>query len=159
MIHFRDQLWMNANFQPMISTYLIYLVSSILLAISALHFYWALGGQWAVKAVIPEVMEGMFNENHKSRAAFYTLVVAVGLIVLALIIISNLPIISWLSDSWSSLGAKIIGSIFLLRALGDFKWVGFFKKPSESIFARNDTMIYSPLCLFLGIGSWLIGLL
>ncbi|MEM7512813.1 MAG: DUF3995 domain-containing protein [Bacteroidota bacterium] len=143
----------------MLSTYLIYLVSSILLAISALHFYWAFGGQWAVKAVIPEVMEGMFfNETHKSKAAFYTLIVAIGLIVLALIILSNIPSLSWLSDSWSSLGAKIIGSIFLLRALGDFKWVGFFKRPSESVFAKNDTMIYSPLCLFLGVSSWIIGL-
>ncbi|MEM9933976.1 MAG: DUF3995 domain-containing protein [Bacteroidota bacterium] len=144
----------------MITSYLIYLVSTLLLAISALHFYWAFGGQWAVKAVIPEAMEGMFfNEAHKSRAVFYTLIVAVGLIILALIIISNLPTLSWLSNSWSSTGAKIIGSVFLIRATGDFKWVGFFKKPSESVFAKNDTIIYSPLCLFLGISCWVIGLL
>ena len=144
----------------MLLTYLIYLISTILLAISALHFYWAFGGQWAIKAVIPEVMEVMFfNEAHKSRAAIYTLIVAVGLIVLALIIISNLPTISWLPDNWASLGAKTIGSIFILRAIGDFKWVGFFKKSSESVFAKNDSRIYSPLCLLLGVGSWVIGLL
>ena len=144
----------------MLLTYLIYLISIILLAISALHFYWAFGGQWAIKAVIPEVMEEMFfNEGHKSRAAIYTLIVAVGLIVLSLIIISNLPTISWLPDNWASLGAKAVGSIFTLRAIGDFRWVGFFKKESESTFARNDTRIYSPLCLFLGISCWGIGLL
>ncbi len=44
-----------------------------------------------------------------------------------------------------------ISAIFILRAIGDFKYVGFFKSVTGTEFASLDTMFYSPLCLGLGI--------
>jgi Protein of unknown function (DUF3995) len=38
------------------------------------------------------------------------------------------------------------------RAIGEFKYVGFFKRVRDSRFARLDTFIYSPLCLLLAGG-------
>ena len=38
------------------------------------------------------------------------------------------------------------------RAIGDFKYVGFFKRVRGSKFARMDTLVYSPLCLLLALG-------
>jgi hypothetical protein len=38
------------------------------------------------------------------------------------------------------------------RAVGEFKYVGFFKRVRGSKFARLDTLVYSPLCLLLAIG-------
>ena len=44
------------------------------------------------------------------------------------------------------------GLVLLLRAIGDFNLVGFFKRIRGSAFARMDTWFYSPLCVLLGIG-------
>ena len=44
------------------------------------------------------------------------------------------------------------------RAVGEFKYVGFFKRIRGSRFAKLDTPIYSPLCLLLGTGVALVGL-
>ncbi|TKI67695.1 DUF3995 domain-containing protein [Lysinibacillus mangiferihumi] len=50
-----------------------------------------------------------------------------------------------------TLGCTVCAVIFLIRAIGDFKYVGFFKKIKHSQFARNDTWLYSPLCLFISL--------
>ena len=55
--------------------------------------------------------------------------------------------------SWLSL-ALALG--LLARAIGEFKYVGFFKRVRGSRFARLDTLIYSPLCLSLAIGVALV---
>jgi hypothetical protein len=40
---------------------------------------------------------------------------------------------------------------FGLRAVGDFRFVGFFKRVRGSVFARRDTWLYSPLCVLIGV--------
>lgn len=41
------------------------------------------------------------------------------------------------------------------RAVGEFRYVGFFKRVRGSRFAVLDTWVYSPLCLVLGAGvAW-----
>jgi hypothetical protein len=51
--------------------------------------------------------------------------------------------------SWASL-ALSLG--LLARAIGEFRYVGFFKRVRNSRFARMDTLVYSPLCLALAVG-------
>ena len=46
----------------------------------------------------------------------------------------------------------------LARAIGEFKYVGFFKKVRGSKFARMDTILYSPVCLLLSAGVAAVGL-
>ena len=46
-----------------------------------------------------------------------------------------------------------LGAVFLARAIGDFRLVGFFKRVQGSRFARLDTLVYAPLCLILGIAA------
>jgi catechol 2,3-dioxygenase-like lactoylglutathione lyase family enzyme len=43
--------------------------------------------------------------------------------------------------------------VFLLRAVGDFRLVGFFKRVRGTPFARWDTRLFSPLCVALGLAS------
>ncbi|PTT14637.1 DUF3995 domain-containing protein, partial [Flavobacterium sp. HMWF030] len=50
----------------------------------------------------------------------------------------------------------IIIFIFILRAIGDFNYVGFFKKHRNSEFALKDTKYYSPLCLLIGVLTLLV---
>lgn len=44
------------------------------------------------------------------------------------------------------------------RAVGEFRYVGFFKRVRDSRFATLDTFVYSPLCLLLGAGVALVAL-
>jgi hypothetical protein len=48
-----------------------------------------------------------------------------------------------------------IGSALLVRALGDRRWMGFFKRVRNTEFARRDTYLYSPLCLALCTSHYL----
>lgn len=60
----------------------------------------------------------------------------------------------YLFPEWLFLfGGWVLGGIFLLRTIGDLKWVGFFKKQKGTLFATWDTMLNSPLCLLLGAGA------
>ncbi len=52
----------------------------------------------------------------------------------------------------------LIASIFIIRAIGEFNYVGFFKKIKYTQFGRNDTKYYSPLCLIIGILTIIIDL-
>ena len=50
----------------------------------------------------------------------------------------------------------VLGGVFVLRAVGDFRLVGFFKSVRGTDFASWDSWLYSPLCLAIGIGVlWL----
>jgi hypothetical protein len=56
---------------------------------------------------------------------------------------------------WLSL-ALALG--LLARAIGEFKYLGFFKSVRGSRFASLDTFVYSPLCLLLAIGVAIVAL-
>jgi hypothetical protein len=54
-------------------------------------------------------------------------------------------VLSWLT--------RALALVLLLRAVGDFRLVGFFKRIRGSRFARLDTALYSPFCVLLAIGD------
>ncbi len=54
---------------------------------------------------------------------------------------------------WLSFG---LAAGLLARAVGEFRYVGFFKRVRGSRFATLDTYVYSPLCLLLAIGVALV---
>lgn len=43
----------------------------------------------------------------------------------------------------------IIALLFFIRAIGDFKYVGFFKSVKQTTFGTMDTTYYAPLCLVI----------
>ena len=121
----------------------------IFLLLSSIHFYWALGGRWGSEAIIP-VKDG--NVKAMMPGLLPTLIVAFGLLAFGFFILIksgliNISLPLWLEKS----GLWIIAGIFILRAIGEFKYVGFFKKIKLTKFGQNDTKYYSPLCLLIGI--------
>lgn len=125
----------------------------ILLAISGIHFFWAFGGRWGADAALPTSKDG---KRMLSPDIFATLIVAFGILAMALLHLEkvqtlNLPIPAWIN----AYGLKIIAGIFLLRAIGDFRYVGFSKKVKNTKFANLDTKYYSPLCLILSINAFI----
>lgn len=121
----------------------------VFLFLSLIHFYWAFGGKWGTEGVYPAKADG---RPMKPPGIVATLIVAVGLLCFGLFylikggfISTELPL--WLNEK----GLWILSVIFVLRAIGDFKYLGFFKKVKNSRFAISDTKFYSPLCLLIGI--------
>ncbi len=132
-------------------------VSSTLFFLSMIHVYWAVGGKGGMKAVLPEI-------KGKGKPLFtptplITLIVAVLLFVAALIVLEASHILPNFLPTWmTSLGIWTIASVFLLRSLGDFRYVGFSKRVYGTRFATFDTWLYSPLALLLGVGCLLVAL-
>lgn len=126
----------------------IFLVG-VFVALALVHVYWGFGGHTAWIAALPEV-EGR-PAFTPSVAATFT--VAGGLFGFAGLVagtagLVELPI-SRPAQSWLCFG---LSAVFLLRAVGDFRLVGFFKKVRGTRFARMDSALYSPLCLAISAG-------
>ncbi|AZA55575.1 DUF3995 domain-containing protein [Chryseobacterium sp. G0201] len=50
----------------------------------------------------------------------------------------------------------ITAILSFIRAIGDFRYIGFFKKITSSSFAKKDTLIYSPLCILISLLTFLL---
>ena len=52
-----------------------------------------------------------------------------------------------------ALGAPVVAVVLLVRAIGDFRYIGFFKRVRGTRFARLDTRYFSPVALMLGAAT------
>jgi len=127
-------------------------VSLVFVALGLWHFrmaFWPVAGGGAVPSV-----EGKPLFVPSTRA---TVAVGVVLLLFAGLVAATGRLLEVGASprllSWLSL-ALALG--LLARAIGEFKYVGFFKRVRGSRFARLDTWIYSPLCLLLAIGVALV---
>ena len=121
----------------------------VFLLLAALHFYWAFGGNARKDIAIPTAKNG--RQLFRPSIAI-TICVATGLLFFAVIDLGHRHWLQLYADSKHlKYSVLLIGIIFLTRAIGDFRYIGFFKVHQASRFAKNDNMIYSPLCLFLAL--------
>lgn len=119
------------------------LAASILTVLSAIHCYWAFGGQWGGSSVLPEV--GGETLFHPGKGV--TLLVALLLALAALTILGHLGLWGAAIPAWLfSWGTRFIAGAFSLRAIGDFRSVGLFKRVRTTRFAYWDSRLYVPLC-------------
>ncbi len=127
--------------------FLVTLNTTIFILIAVLHLYWAAGGKNFSGSVLP------VTENDVPTfvpGAAVTFAVATGLFFFAFITVAATDIFNaWLNTAFAFYGNCVITLIFVVRVIGDFKYVGFFKKISRTKFAANDTKFYSPLCLLI----------
>jgi len=107
------------------------------------------GGSWGYDNAIPTNIEGekLFNPK-KIEAAF----VAIGLLVFAMYYFFIGNFVSLNFPNWVSIYAGwVISLIFILRSIGEFKYLGFFKKIKTTNFGKLDSKLFSPLCLAIGL--------
>jgi len=123
----------------------------VLAAVGALHFYWAAGGQRARLAAVPE-MEG---RPVISPGPLGCVAVGVSLFFAAALVCwaAGVGLPPGIPKGAARVGTSILAAVFIVRAVGDRKYVGFFKRVRDTEFARRDSRIYSPLCLLLGLGA------
>jgi hypothetical protein len=129
----------------------------VFLGLSALHVYWAVGGQRGTEAVIPTV-EGRRTLNPSSLA---TIGIAVAFAAAAAITIGSTGVLNSVVPAWLiRAGLAVLSLLFGLRAVGDFRLIGFTKKVKGTRFSRLDTQVFSPLCVGLAAAcaalAWLV---
>jgi len=134
-----------------------WVLSVTFLLLGALHLYWIIGGKWGIHGAIPTSTDHgkpLFTPGKAGTAVVMLLLwlKAFWVLMLGQALPSILP--SWLVVA----GGYAISLVFLIRSIGDFRYIGFFKRYRSSLFARMDSRYYSPLCLTLG-GATLILLL
>ena len=128
-------------------------VCSAFLVLALWHFYMALLPPSRNSGAVPSV-EGrpLFVPSRRATIAVGAVLVLFASLVAGTggILSLGLPsfVLSWLSY------ALALG--LLARAVGEFKYVGFFKRVRGSKFATLDTFVYSPLCLLLAAGVALV---
>jgi|SRR5262249_18894718 len=137
------------------NTSLATLVCFAFVVIALWHFVMALRPvSWVSVAVPSRDGRPLFIPSRKATAAVgVVLLLFAGLVASTAGILSvGLPstALSWLSYA---LALGLLG-----RAIGEFRYVGFFKRVRGSEFARLDTVLYSPLCLLLAVGVALVAL-
>lgn len=126
------------------------LATVLLLTISAIHFYWALGGRKWAEVVLPQrdqTHKPVFTTGHWVTA----LAATIFLTFAGVIFLKTFPGFSRIPPHWIDIGAWIIAGLFLARALGDFKYVGYTKTVRSTVFAAYDTRFYMPLSLTIGL--------
>ena len=121
--------------------------------LSGLHVFWAFGGKWGSAATVP--LSNGKPTFTPTRGA--TLLVATALTSAAFVVLTRANVIFTRVPAWASQWTSaLLGIIFVVRSIGDFRWVGFFKSVRNTAFALWDTWLYSPLCLVLGLSTlWL----
>lgn len=110
----------------MLTTILSIILFIIFSVLSGFHFYWLFGGTWGTDYVFPTKS----NEPRNYQIPkFATLIVALGLLSFGLLYLIKGGLFTFQIPNWvNDYAYWIIPSIFMLRAIGEFKYVGFFKK-------------------------------
>lgn len=131
-------------------------LSLIFLGLGLIHFNWALSGKFGFAKALPTTETGgrVMSPGKLSSAIVGAGLIAFGLFYVLRSGLANLDLPDWISNY----GGWVIPAIFLLRAIGDFKYVGFFKRIRQTEFGRIDTVFYSPLCLLVGVAGVIVQL-
>jgi hypothetical protein len=118
--------------------------AAVLTGLSAIHIYWAVGGRGGRTAAVPTVDDRPLLSP--SRTA--TVVVAALLVASAALLVGGA--LEWSPRITFRVGCAGVGVVLLARAVGERRYLGFWKRERGTQFARRDTWLYSPLCLALG---------
>ena len=133
--------------------FLALLTAGLLLVFSGLHIYWAAGGRWGIDAALPEIN----GKRAITPPSMVTLFVAVALFAAALVVLGRLGIWGYFMPQWIFFwGIWALAIIFMLRAVGDFRFLGFFKRIHTTKFAYWDTVLFSPLCFLMAMALFFL---
>jgi len=131
------------------------LLSGIFVALALLHFFWAAGDGGGLDGFVP-------SEDGKpllTASPLASLLVGVAMLAAALVVTCRA---GWwcvgLPAPLARVGIWVIALLFALRAIGEFRYVGFFKRVRGTRFARRDTWIFSPLCVVIAMLATRLGM-
>ncbi len=137
-------------------------LATILTLIATLHLYWAFGGQWGTNAVIPSAHEGESDFIAKpvfKPGPFVTTAVAILLLMATVVSLDAANIIeTHLPNTLVKVSIWIITGVFFLRGVGDFQYMGITKRVRGTVFAKMDSLLFTPLCFLLSLLAFAVAI-
>lgn len=130
------------------------LLSLIFFTLAMFHFIWAAGGSYGFAASLPtkETGERVLNPKKVDSA-----IVGLGLTAFGLFYVFKVGLFPYELPAWViQYGGWIIPAVFILRSIGEFRYVGFFKRVKNTEFGRMDSRFYAPLCLGIGVAGVIV---
>jgi hypothetical protein len=121
-------------------------VAAVLNTLALLNLYWAIGGRWGRDAAIPRRSSGerLFEPSKRST-------IFVALALLGASSATRLAVQDGALHHLAGIAVGLLAVAFVARAVGDFRWVGAFKREHDSKFAQLDTRYFVPLCVLLAL--------
>ncbi|MCA9504497.1 MAG: DUF3995 domain-containing protein [Myxococcales bacterium] len=132
------------------------ILASIFALLALVHFYWATGRAHDLGGAVPTRDGKPLFEPGPIATAAVGCALAAAAATVALrggLWTPGLP--PWVAR----VGIWALAVLFALRAIGEFRYVGFFKRVRDTRFARLDTLVFSPLCATIAILSIALALL
>ena len=130
---------------------------AIYFVIALIHLYWLFSGEKWLDKALPTDKNGKRVLN---PGKFETVIVTLGLLLFAFYYLLKIELFEIeIPKLITEYCGWIISSIFIIRAIGDFKYVGFFKKIKDTKFAEFDAKYFSFISLLIGLIGLLIELL
>jgi len=124
-----------------------------LLALSLLHFYWAFGGRLGSQGAVPTIgKEPLFVPGTGSCIAVGAALLAATAVTAIRVDVVLVGLPPWVSRA----AVGVLAAVFAARAVGDFRYVGFFKRIKDTTFARRDSLFYSPLCALISLLAYVV---
>ena len=141
------------------SDYDAYFVIVALGLVVVFHVYWGLGGRMMADVVIPAKLtltgpQKLFSPS--PLAAFVVAGYLAAIMLLAWLVAEKQPLLLYLETLRILLG--IAGIIFVIRAIGYFRYVVFLKRVKGTHFARWDNCLFSPFILCVGAACIMVAL-
>lgn len=135
-------------------------IAAVLFVLAGVHVYWALGGTWGGAVAVPTRADGAGGSGEAPLfrpGPVATLLVAAALTVAGLLVLAAGG--AWAAPVPAGLvraGAWGLAAVFALRAVGEFRYVGLFKRVRGTPFAAWDSRLFTPLCAALALGvAWI----
>jgi hypothetical protein len=140
-----------------VSTALAIALGGFWVGIAAMHAYWGVGGKWFTDRTYPHV-PGQRIALPGKLACWAVTPVFLGFAWISVSVgglagVGPGAALPELSPGWVLIAGHALAAICLLRAIGEFRYVGFFKRVRGTAFAWWDTRLYSPLCLIVGLAT------
>ena len=127
------------------------------IVLSVIHFYWAFNGEKGINIALPTNENGKRVLNLKKIEIF---IIGIGLLFFALYYFLRTRLLEIeFPELIIEYSGWVISSIFIVRAIGDFKYVGFFKKIKNTEFGKFDTKYFSCISLLIGLIGIIVELL
>ncbi len=122
--------------------------------LSSIHLYWALGYKRGLEDTIPKTPDGDWVIKPKRLDSA---IVGIGLLLFGIFYMIRIKLIILSFPLWlSNIASWVIPFIFFVRAMGDFRYVGVFKRVKSTEFAKKDDWFYTPICLTISIIGFIL---
>jgi hypothetical protein len=132
------------------------IIALSLFLIAAWHVYWALRRMDGHAVLVPEFEGKPVYEPRHTECLDVAAALALSCVIVAVrgggVPHSPMP------EAWIQTGTVAVGVALVARAVGDFRFVGIFKRVRDTQFAEWDTRLFSPVSMLLGIATLWVAL-